>query len=216
VSKYSVILADPPWNFETWGEGDRNVTKYYAVMPTDDICKLSIPAEKNSVLFMWACWPKLKDAMQVIEAWGFEYKTIAWVWAKLNKNSMGFFHGMGYYTRANTEPCLLATRGKMPKPQARDVQALICSPVRQHSRKPDEQYEKIERLYPCGPYLEMFARHTRPGWDVWGHQVQSTVSISTSAPNTGMQATRSALPGVSGGENISEHPSVSGDPAARA
>lgn len=176
---YKVILADPPWNFETWGEGDRNVTKYYQTMPTPDICRIEVPAQESAVLFLWACWPKLADAMQVVSAWGFEYKTIAFDWVKLNRNSMGFFMGMGYYTRANTEPCLLATRGKPAKPKARDVQALICSPVREHRRKPDEQYGKIERLYPEGPYLEMFARRPRPGWHVWGNQVESDVEIET-------------------------------------
>jgi N6-adenosine-specific RNA methylase IME4 len=173
---YPVILADPPWHFETWGEGDRNVTKYYPIMETSAISQLVPPAADNCALFLWACWPKLKDAMQVIEAWGFAYRTVAWVWTKLNKSSMGFFHGMGYYTRANTEPCLLAVRGTMPV-KAHDIQALIVSPVQEHSRKPDDQYRKIESLYD-GPYLEMFARRTRPGWDCWGNEVASTVEIA--------------------------------------
>jgi len=183
MSEYPVILADPPWRFEVWsknvGKSGRSPDKHYSTMTTEELCGLSIPATDDSVLFLWACWPTLPDAMQVIEAWGFEYKTVAWVWVKLNKNSMGFFHGLGYYTRANTEPCLLATRGKVPKPKARDVQALICSPIREHSRKPDEQYEKIERLYPQGPYLEMFARRTRPAWHVWGNEVVSDIQITT-------------------------------------
>lgn len=178
---YSVILADPPWRFVTWdkniGHNGRSPDKHYRTMTTDDICRMSVPAAQDSVLFMWACWPLLPDALQVISAWGFEYKTIAWVWAKLNKNSMGLFTGLGYYTRANTEPCLLATRGKIARPEARDVQAVIMSPIREHSRKPDEQYPKIERLYPYGPYLEMFARRPHEGWDVWGNEVVSDVEI---------------------------------------
>lgn len=185
MNKYSVILADPPWHFRNYAadapgmihDRARGANRHYPTMTTDDICSVKVPAADDSVLFLWACWPTLPDALQVIGAWGFEYKALAWVWTKLNKNSMGFFHGMGYYTRANSEPCLLATRGDLPKPAARDVQALICSPIREHSRKPDEQYGKIERLYPEGPYLEMFARRTRPGWDVWGNEVESDVQI---------------------------------------
>jgi N6-adenosine-specific RNA methylase IME4 len=177
ANRYDVILADPPWHFETWGEGDRNVTKYYPIMETNDICGLSVPASDNSVLFLWACWPKLKDAMLVIDAWGFEYKTIAWIWVKLNSNSMGFFTGMGYYTRANSEPCLLATKGKPPRVSDKGIQSLICSPVREHSRKPDEQYAKIEKLYPNKKYLELFARRQRPGWDVFGNEVENSIEL---------------------------------------
>lgn len=175
---YPVILADPPWAYRKhdkelgWG---RTAEANYPTMDTPDICKLVVPAADNCALFLWGTWPKLPDALQVIEAWGFTYKTIAWVWTKLNKNSMGFFTGMGFYTRGNTEPCLLAVRGRMPV-LAHDVQALIVSPVQEHSRKPDDQYRKIENLY-GGPYLEMFARRTRPGWDVWGNEVTSTVEI---------------------------------------
>lgn len=178
---YSVVLADPPWEFRAWGKNTgpngRTPEKHYRTMPTDDICKFAVPAAENAVLFLWAVWPAMPDALRVIEVWGFEYKTIAWVWVKLNETSMGTHMGLGYYTRANTEPCLLAVRGRMPV-AAHDVQALIMSPVQEHSRKPDDQYRKIERLYPTGPYLEMFARRTRPGWDVWGNEVASDVEIA--------------------------------------
>lgn len=175
--KYDVILADPPWHFETWGEGDRNVTKYYPIMETEDICKLSIPAADNAVLFLWACWPKLKDAFQVIDAWGFEYKTIGWIWVKMNPSGFGFFTGMGYYTRANSEPCLIATKGKPPRVTDKGIQSLICSPVQEHSKKPSDQYRKIEALYPNKRYLEMFARRPRAGWDVFGNQVAQSITL---------------------------------------
>jgi len=177
--EYPIILADPPWAFRVWSKdtgNGRSAESHYPTMSTDELCLLPVPATGAAALFLWACWPVLPDALRVIQAWGFEYKTIAWVWAKLNRNNMGFFTGMGYYTRANTEPCLLAVRGRMPV-AVHDVQALIVSPVREHSRKPDEQYSKIERLYPGGPYLEMFARRSRPGWDVWGNEVDSTIAI---------------------------------------
>ena len=179
---YSVILADPPWMFKVWskttGKNGRTAEKHYRTMTTADICELSIPATDNCALFLWAVWPALPDALEVIKAWGFEYKTVAWTWVKLQKAGMGFHFGLGYYTRANTEPCLLAVRGKMPV-AVHDVQALICSPVREHSRKPDDQYGKIERLYPDATKLEMFARRQRSGWDVFGNEVENSISLFT-------------------------------------
>ena len=177
MDKYDVILADPPWHFETWGEGDRNVTKYYPIMETKDICNLSLPSAGDCVLFLWACWPKLKDALEVIEAWGFEYKTIGWIWIKANPSGFGFFTGMGYYTRANSEPCLIATKGKPPRVSDMSIQSLIYSPVREHSRKPDDQYRKIEALYPNMKYLELFARRKREGWDSWGNEIESDIEL---------------------------------------
>ena len=177
--QYGVILADPPWSFKVWdkdtGNG-RSAESHYSTMTTDDIKSLAPPCAANCALFMWGVWPSLPDAFDVIDAWGFTYKTIAWTWAKLTRSSMGFHTGMGYYTRANTEPCLLAVRGNMPV-AVHDVLSLIVSPVREHSRKPDEQYGKIERLYPDVPKLELFARRPRDGWDVWGNEVESTVEL---------------------------------------
>ena len=179
MSRYPVILADPPWHFRNFAadapgmmhQRARGANRHYPTMTTEEICRLAPPSDDNAVLFLWACWPTLPDALRVIEAWGFEYVTLAWVWVKSNPTGYGFFKGMGYYTRANSEPCLLATKGKSRKPANRSVSALIYAPVREHSRKPDEQYAKIESLYPDGPYLELFARQTRPGWDSWGNEV---------------------------------------------
>lgn len=188
--KYPVILADPPWHFQNYSADapgkihnrERGANKHYPTMTTDDICRLWVPAADNAVLFLWACWPTLPDALRVIDAWGFTYKTLAWTWVKSNPNGWGFWKGMGYYTRANTEPCLLATRGKVAKPRARDVSALIYAPVRAHSRKPDEQYEKVARLYPDGPRLEMFARRPYAGWDTWGNELTPDVEIASLEP----------------------------------
>jgi N6-adenosine-specific RNA methylase IME4 len=147
-------------------------------MTLDDICSLPVSdiATKNSVLFLWAVWPRIFDAQDVIGAWGFEYKTIAWVWVKTTRKSGKYFTGMGYYTRANTEPCLLATKGRVPV-NARDVQALIVSPVRRHSQKPDEQYAKIARLYPYGKRIELFAREIHSGWDAWGNEINGGIDL---------------------------------------
>jgi len=188
TKKYGVILADPPWRFEnqSWRATmpeeqvvyERGTDKHYPSMSIDDICDLPIVdcAAENSVLFLWATWPHIQASFDVINAWGFEYRTIAWVWAKMNPSSMGFHMGLGYYTRSNTEPCLLAVRGSMV-PTAKDVMALIVSPIRQHSRKPDEQYGKIARLYPNESCLELFARRPHPGWDVWGNEVDSDIDM---------------------------------------
>ena len=177
---YDIILAAPPWRFETWSDKgkDRAAEKYYQTMTTAELNRLIVPAAGNAILFMWAIWPMLPDALELINAWGFEYKTIAWVWLKSNRSGVGFFTGLGYYTRANTEPCLLATRGKPLRPENKGVQSVIYAPVMEHSRKPDDQYRKIETLYPGKRYLEMFARRTRPGWHVWGNEVLSDVSVT--------------------------------------
>lgn len=173
--KYDVILADPPWHYA--GGVDRNVSKEYNLMKTDEICNMKIPSSENAVMFMWACWPKLHDAFMVIKSWGFEYKTIAWVWVKANPSGFGFFTGMGNYTRSNTEPCFIATKGKPTRVANKGIQSLIYSPVREHSRKPDEQYLKIEKLYPDKNYLDLFARRQRPGWDVFGNEVKNSITL---------------------------------------
>jgi N6-adenosine-specific RNA methylase IME4 len=176
-----VIYADPPWRFETWshrGQG-KGASQHYATMATEEICALPVGdvAAKDSVLFVWGTWPHLPDVMQVIDAWGFTYKSCGFVWVKLNKSRVQLFCdledvflGLGYGTRGNTEFCLRATRGA-PKfrPGKESSPQLIFAPRREHSRKPDEAYPRIEALYD-GPYLELFARTRRPGWAAWGNE----------------------------------------------
>ena len=175
--QYRVVYADPPWTFATFsrkGKG-RSAEAHYDCLPLPDIKRLPVGdwAARDCVLMLWTTDPLLDKAMEVIEAWGFTYKTIGFYWAKLNKsasrlvyNDKSFFTGLGFWTRANPELCLLATRGH-PRRRSAGVKKLVVSPRREHSRKPDEIYERIEAL--CeGPYLEMFARTERPGWDCWG------------------------------------------------
>jgi site-specific DNA-methyltransferase (adenine-specific) len=131
-------------------------------------------------LFLWATWPNIKMAFEVIDAWGFEYKTIAWVWLKTVKDGSKFAMGTGNYTRANSEPCLLAfrktvTRGKIMNVGDHAVPSWIVSTRRKHSQKPDLQYEYIERLYPNLPKIELFARQAWPGWDVWGDGIKDSI-----------------------------------------
>jgi N6-adenosine-specific RNA methylase IME4 len=179
--KYDVILADPPWIFQHWSKtyiSKKDARNHYDCMTLEDICNLPVKelANDNCALFLWTCWPHLRKSFEVLDSWGFEYRTEAWVWVKAKKNGDGFHFGLGYYTRGNTEPCLLAVKGKMSV-SAHDVPALIYTPVREHSRKPDEQYGKIERLYPNMKYLELFARHQRAGWDVFGNEVENSISF---------------------------------------
>jgi len=164
---YGVIYADPAWTFKTWSEKGtgRGAVAHYRVSPFEALAAMNVAqyAAPDSVLFLWATDPLLPEAFKLIEAWGFKFKTVAFTWAKTTKT--GKFHfGNGYWTRANPEQCLLATRGH-PRRLACDVRQLIVSPRREHSRKPDEVYGLIERLVP-GPYLELFARRTPPpAWD---------------------------------------------------
>jgi len=178
--RYNVIYTDPPWHFRTYS--DRNQTRaaknHYPVMSLDDIKKLPVSnhAADNCVLLLWAIDPLLDKAFEVIKAWDFVFRTVGYYWVKQNIRSPGYFTGLGYYSRANPEQCLLATRGH-PKRTAKDVKKLIVSPRREHSRKPDETIRRIERLF-APPYLELFARTTRPGWDSYGDQTAQFEPIS--------------------------------------
>lgn len=158
--------------------------RHYPTMTIDEIKVLPVLdyAAKDCVLFMWAVDPMLPEAIALGETWGFKFKTIAFVWAKerrvTSKRGAAFDEadhkrfpmGTGYWTRANPELCLLFTRGK-PKRVSAAVRKLLIAPRREHSRKPDEQYTRIEALV-GGPYLEMFARQTWPGWDSWGNETE--------------------------------------------
>jgi len=168
VSGYGVILADPPWTFRTWsdkGQG-KSAQRHYDCMSLDDICRMEVPAAKDCALFLWATWPTIFSAQQVISAWGFRYSGLAWEWIKRNPQTGKYAFGGGYGTRKNLEPCLLARRGQ-PALKVRTVRDFLYAPRREHSRKPDEQYARIESMFD-GPYLEMFARQRRAGWDAWG------------------------------------------------
>lgn len=143
-------------------------------MPIKEICKLPIKelADKDCVLFLWTTYPMLQEAMQVIKSWGFKYKTIAFQWIKKNKTGIGYFYGLGRWTRGNTEPCLLAVKGN-PKRVNNSIFQIINSPIRGHSQKPTVQYKLIESLLGKKPRIELFARTSWEGWDAWGNQTQN-------------------------------------------
>lgn len=186
---FGAILVDPPWRFKTYNEKGRrkspdwkpfkdSPSKHYDTMNTEEIAGLPVDqiAADACALFLWASWPMLKDALAVIDRWGFRYKTCGFDWMKAHVGQIDMFRedadafcGMGYWTRSNTEPCLLATRGK-PKRLHRDVRMGIIEPRREHSRKPDCVHARIERLV-AGPYLELFGRTERRGWTIRGDQL---------------------------------------------
>lgn len=118
---------------------------------------------------MWATYPKMQEALDLIEAWGFTYKSIAFQWVKQNRSGNGFFFGLGRWTRGNSEPCLIAVKGK-PKRISASVGQLVFSPLRKHSQKPPEVRDKIVELMGDLPRIELFARETAPGWDAWGDE----------------------------------------------
>lgn len=172
--QYTVILADPAWTFATYSAKGKakSPEQHYGCMTLPEICALPVRdwAAQDCALFMWATWPTIFQAQRVLEAWGFTYSGLAWEWIKRNPDTGKYAFGCGYGTRKNLEPCLLARRGK-PKLLNHSVRDFMYARRREHSRKPDEQYARIESMY-AGPYLEMFARQAWPGWDQWGNQVQ--------------------------------------------
>jgi N6-adenosine-specific RNA methylase IME4 len=174
---YRVIYADPPWSFVTYsrkGKG-RSAEAHYDCMRLDEIKAMPVAdwAAGDCALFLWTTDPLLPRALEVIAAWGFVYKTVAFTWVKTTKDETSFPIGCGYWTRANPELCLLATRG-CPQRISRSVRQLIFAPRRAHSQKPEAVYERIEALVP-GPYLELFARERRPGWASWGQEVETGI-----------------------------------------
>ncbi len=172
---YSIIYADPPWSFKTYsdkGKG-RSAERHYPTMQKADIQRLPIErlAAKNSVLFLWVTAPCLIEGIELITAWGFTYKTVAFTWVKQNKKTDGIFTGMGYYTRSNAEYCLLATKGKVLERKSHSVSSVVLSHIERHSKKPDEVRNRIVNLFGSLPRIELFAREQANGWDCWGNEV---------------------------------------------
>lgn len=180
---FSVIYADPPWRFASWshrGEA-KGAAQHYDCMSLDDICALPVAgaAARDAALFIWVVQPMLPEALRVVEAWGFTFKTVAFCWVKLKgvAAQQKLFYaaedvrlGLGYHTRSGMEQCWLATRGKGYQRLTQGEAQVHFEAVREHSRKPDHFVSAIERLTGDVPKLEMFARTTRPGWSAWGNQ----------------------------------------------
>jgi len=191
---YRVIYADPPWSFATYSARGkaRSADRHYSTMGLEAIKALPVAAAAatDSVLLLWTTDPHLEAALEVVGAWGFAFKTVGFYWIKTGADGAPS-RGMGYWTRANPEACLLGVRGAVglelahdpeaadlcllgtrgaPGRRGRGVDRLVIARRGAHSAKPIEVYRRIEELLE-GPYLELFARATWPGWDAWGDQV---------------------------------------------
>ena len=181
--KYSIIYAAPPWGYQNRGTRAA-ANKHYGTMTLDEIKKMGVGvagggiASDDCALFMWATFPMLKEAIEVIEAWGFTYKTVAFNWVKQNKSGEGLFMGLGNWTRSNSEVCLLAVKGK-PKRVSAKVRSVLISPLERHSKKPDEVRDRIVELMGDLPRIELFARSGAPGWDCWGNEAPENNTETT-------------------------------------
>lgn len=181
MKKYSIIYADPPWEYRQIGTRG-SAKQHYNTMKTSDICSLRIQDIKTDdcILFLWATFPNIAEALQVMKSWGFEYKTAAFVWVKKNKKSNTNFWGMGAYTRANAEVCLLGISKKtMAAKQVKqhNISQIVEHPIEQHSKKPDIVRNKIIELLGDLPRIELFARQKTQGWDIWGNEVESDIKL---------------------------------------
>lgn len=160
---FNVVYADPPWEYEVPLRGDADT--HYQTMKLESICELKVPSAENSILFLWATNPKLQEALTVMKAWGFNYRTnMVWVKDKI---------GTGYYFRGQHELLLVGTKGNVDVPAEADrVSSVLMAPRQEHSRKPPPKvYELIEQMYPNRHYLELFARNERQGWTAWGNDI---------------------------------------------
>jgi N6-adenosine-specific RNA methylase IME4 len=181
-TKFKIGYLDPPWKFQAWsGRGEaKSASQHYDCMSVDDICALPIGEmfDDDAAIFVWVVQSMLPEALQVISAWGFTFKTVAFAWVKIKGKQDRLFYagddvkiGMGYHTRAGFEQCWLATRGKGYERLSKGEPQVVFSPLREHSRKPDEIADAIVRL--CGdvPRIECFARTKRHGWAAFGNQI---------------------------------------------
>lgn len=188
--KYSIIYADPPWEYKDKRNNDPKFgAMTYKTMKLNDIkgLKINTISNKDCMLFIWVTFPLLVEGLEVINHWGFKYKTLAFSWIKTNRRQnlkqMSFlpsnpdlFFGIGYYTKSNCEVCLLGTKGK-PIKISNNVSSVIISKIRGHSKKPKEVRQRIVKL--CGdiPRIELFAREKTKGWDAWGNEIDSDINL---------------------------------------
>lgn len=171
--RYQIIYADPAWSYADKSLNRGGAARHYSTMSDLDIYNLPIAdiAEKDSVLFMWATFPKLQEGLNTIKAWGFDYKTCAFVWVKQNKKSRTWFWGMGRWTRSNAEVLLLATRGRGVTRLSASIHQILEAPIGRHSEKPAIVRDKIVELVGDLPRIELFARQKIDGWDSWGNEI---------------------------------------------
>ena len=188
MKKYNIINADPPWQFKVYSSKGlgRSAESHYPTMSLEEIKRLPVDelAADDCALFMWTTVPLLQECFSIMKAWGFDYKTIAFVWIKQNKRTDSLFWGMGYWTRANAEFCMLATKGH-PKRQSARVHQVIISHIQEHSKKPEEARDRIVQLIGDLPRVELFARTKNDGWDAWGNEIDCDLKIEGYRPYSG-------------------------------
>ena len=177
MNKYQIVYADPPWSYNDkgiWGSAESQ----YPTMTQSELTQMPIKdiTDRNCYLFLWATSPLLPEALEVMTAWGFKYKTLAFVWLKMNSNNFGCVYGIGHYTKPSTEVCILGVRGRLDI--ANDsVMQVIMAPRLEHSRKPAEIRGRIVQLMGDLPRIELFARRKVDGWDSWGNEVESDIEL---------------------------------------
>jgi len=178
--KYQIIYADPPWRYggRTYNDPDKRkpLEEYYQTMSDDELKKLDIEkiTDDNCLLFLWVVSPHLKECIETAESWGFKYITVAFVWHK--KSAL-----LGNYTMSGCEMCLLFKKGKIPEGKIKGigngVKQFYEESRTKHSKKPNEIRNRIKKLFPLSNRIELFAREKTEGWDIWGNEVESNITI---------------------------------------
>lgn len=173
--RFKALYIDPPWAYKVYskkGQG-RSAESHYRTMIAEDIYSLDIAeiADKDCALFLWVTFPCLLEGLEAIRRWGFTYKTLGFCWVKRNrKQTDKWFWGLGFWTRANPELCLIATKGS-PKRMSAAVHSVVDTPVERHSKKPDEVRRRIVELLGDVPRAELFARQKYDGWVCLGNEI---------------------------------------------
>lgn len=172
--KYSVIYADPPWHYDAWKNRNGIAENHYNTMKIEEIIEMKDTiqkiSDKNCVLFLWVTFPCLLEGLRTLHEWGFKYKTCGFTWFKRNKVSDTWFFGLGHWTRANAEICLIAIKGTIKK-VSNKVSQIVDTHIEEHSRKPEIVRDRIVELVGDLPRIELFARKNADGWDCWGNEI---------------------------------------------
>lgn len=182
MKKYQIVYADPPWayrqkqiNFQSYDKGKKyinDVTEHYTTMSNEDIKTLDVAgiSDENCLLFLWVTSPNLDIGIETGKAWGFEYKTVAFVWDKQRTN-------YGFYTLSQVELCLVFKKGRIPKKAVTNVRQFLSEKLSKHSAKPNEIRERIKTMFPTHSKIELFARQKTDGWDTWGNEVKNDIEL---------------------------------------
>lgn len=176
--KYKIIYADPPWQYDDKALNRGGAERHYMTTANAELENIDVQSvcDDDCIMFMWATFPKMQEALDLMAAWGFTYKTVGFTWVKKNRIKQTWFWGMGRWTRSNAEVCLIGVKGK-PKRICMGVHSVIDAPVMKHSEKPQVVRDKIIELMGDIPRLEMFARCAPCGWDVFGNEAPNSIDI---------------------------------------